>query len=367
MAHTIFLLHGMGDADKNWADPLMAALKAKYAEYQFSKSVPFDQSFEFFPLFYNDQFEKYLKAWNDNAANLGKWGRVVAPLDNGFVAKLTQIAGRDAGDSFAVKYIGDVLLYMLTDIREAVKTQVLVQFTGKLKPRAADGWSIVSHSLGTRVMTDTLQALFTDPGLDAYTVYGKAKVVMSVANVSLLLQTLARDVGLADPGDVYHNTVFPSTTPGRGACGRFINPAHDLDPFLFLARFQPPNDFGNAVGAFDRSLYQEVRLPATDLTGPNPHDFAHYLHHPDVHQALFQGLVDPGGPSIFSNEERASQLDQYHQESRNAALTAVRDELGKLKPAGKPTLDALIDILTRWDPTEPGVPEKGDFPGPRIR
>jgi len=348
MAHTIFLLHGMGNAKPDWADPIMAALKKKYAEYQISDPKPFDESYEFCSLYYNDKFEEYLTAWNKNASDLGKWGKVLVPLSSPFVGKMTEIASGSAGDSFAVRYIGDVLLYMLTDIHELVESSVLAQIMAKLKPHAGGGWSIVSHSLGTRVMTDCLQALFTDPQFDAYTVYGKAKVVMTVANVGLLLQKLAAGLGLPMRGDVYHNTVFPCRTPARGTCGRFINTAHDLDPFLFPAPFVPPDDFGNA-GALDRSLYQHVRIKATDLTGPNPHDFEHYLHHPDVHQALFQALVDPGGDPIFTDAEKSAQLAAYQKEVRDAALDALRKELEKLKLApGGPKLQDLLDLLKKW-------------------
>jgi hypothetical protein len=112
MTHAIFLLHGIGGEDATWADQVKSQLMAQYGEYKFSKQLPFAENFEFAPLLYNDEFEKYWKAWDDNAAKLGKWGKVLAPLDNSFVNTMTEIAKRKAGDSFVVRYVGDVLLYI---------------------------------------------------------------------------------------------------------------------------------------------------------------------------------------------------------------------------------------------------------------
>jgi hypothetical protein len=349
MAHIIFLLHGMGGEDANWANDVMSQLTAKYSEYKFSKGLPFAQNFKFEPIFYDNVFEKYLKEWDDNAAKLSKWGNLVAPLNNKFVKTMTEIAEHKAGDSFMVRYIGDVLLYMLTNIREKVKDQVLEKIAEKLEPGAAEGWSIVSHSLGTRVMTDVLEALFTDKEVDA-SVYGKARVVMTVANVSYLLQKLSKYVGLNEQGDVYHNVVFPSSKFGEGVCGRFINAAHDLDPFLFFWPFDPPSDFGNASGrVFDRALYDDVRLKARDLTSTNPHDLGHYLHHPDVHQALFQALVDSGGPTIFTDDEKKHERENYYDETlENKALDKVREGLQQLSHQDYSDLDKLIGVWKQF-------------------
>lgn len=349
MAHTIFLLHGMGNADQNWANPVMADIKARYAEYAISKTRPFDNSYELVPLFYNDVFEEYLKAWNDNAANLGQWSKLVAPPGNSFVKMMTQLAQQRAGDSFVIRYIGDVLLYMLTDIREVVKTRLLAQIAKKFEPGVADGWSMVCHSLGTRVMTDSFQALFTDPGLKARRVYGKAQVIMTVANVSRLLQSLAPAFGTGERGDVYHNVVFPGRTAGDGACDLYINTAHALDPFLLLFPFDPPGDFGDTAGAFDSTRYAKVQLAPQDLTGPNPHDFQQYLRHPDVHQALFQGLEAPGGASIFSDVEKKAARARYDDEVKKAALQALEDALQKLGTPAPAEFNKLMDIWKQFE------------------
>lgn len=345
--HKIFLLHGMGNFEEGWAKPAEDALKEYYARYSFSKEVPFGENFEVVPITYNDIFDRYLAEWRIHADNLGPWGKLTVPIGNTAVKEMTKIATGAPGDNFTARYLGDVMLYMLTNIREPVKVQVLERITSTLEPGAADGWSIIAHSLGTRVITDSLQALFTDPALAPKALaFGRPKVLMTVANVSRLLEKLAEKLLKKAQGDVYMNAVFPSLDPRSGACRRFVNAAHELDPFLAPWPFNPPHGFGNTGGPpSDTSLYRHVQIQARDLTGSNPHALLHYLKHPKVHQAFFQSLLGFSDVSIFSEHEKASEADAYSKETLGSALQKRREELLNLQWDHE---RLLKDLLALW-------------------
>lgn len=345
--HKIFMLHGMGNHSPAWAKAVILQIKAQYDEYCFSRDLPFEKNFEFIPLSYNRIFDQYLDEWRKNAEQLEKWDKLRVSSINNFVEEMTKLAKTNPNNNFETTHIGDVLLYLLTNIRELVKDEVLLQITKNLRESASEGWSIISHSLGTRVMTDALQGFYTTQNFNA-SVYGKARVVMTVANVSYLLQRLSQDLRSDETGDVYHNAVFPSSRAGEGVCRHFINVAHELDPFLFVWPFNPPADFGNGSGrVFDRALYEDIQLRARDLTGTDPHDLAHYFRHPDVHQALFQALVDPGGSSIFSEKEIQREREDYYDETlkERGKLEKAKDFLQSLKHKDH---TEFRDVLERW-------------------
>src|SRR5262245_33919333 len=127
--HKIFLVHGMGDWNKGWSASMQEAIKGYYNanKYKFLQPWPFDQQFEFVEINYNDICEEYLKQARDNAAELGKWSKLVSLADAEGVALLKRVvtaASAAPADSFLVTHLGDVAMFVATDIGELIKASV---------------------------------------------------------------------------------------------------------------------------------------------------------------------------------------------------------------------------------------------------
>lgn len=349
--HKIFFIHGMGNHKVGWAEDVIQQIGDQYNKYGISKRRgKFGSRFKCIPITYNNFFEKYLEEWRAHSKDLKAWGKIGIEIDNPMVTRMTEIASKGPGNDFLTTHVGDVLLYMLTDIREQVKVNVATQIMNELKNDAGDGWSIISHSLGTRVMTDTLQMLYTEQNLNFRRDYGKANLIATIANVSNLLQKLSASSGNQE-GDVYRNAVYPGKKI-EGACYRWINTAHELDPFLWAWPFVPPANIDSNPGwrtAFIRGLYKDIRLTARDITGTNPHDLGHYLRYPDVHQAIFQALEDADDESIFAPLELEHERQDYYSATLpEQTLKDVREHLEALKQQDISTVESLLNLWEKF-------------------
>src|SRR3569833_124075 len=256
--HVILLVHGMGNCAAGWSNSLQTALKGYYdpAKYSFLAPFTFDNEFKFAEISYNKNFVDYLADARTQANALSKWSKLATGLSGdvmGVLQRVVDAASHVPADNFLVNSLGDVAFYLASDIGELVKNDVAAQIATALAPPfdpTTDRWSVIGHSLGTRVVTDVLQAGFTAaPNLRAF---GKARNVIQIANVSRLIQKFAAP--FAPTGDVYHGAVYPSLSAANGCCTHFINATHRLDPFAFIEEFDPPADFGDKA-VFLSNLY----------------------------------------------------------------------------------------------------------------
>jgi hypothetical protein len=347
--HTIFMVHGMGNFKEGskWSAELQKKIREHYdpKKYKFLGQTPFGKRYQFVEITYNQHFEKYLQEAQAQAERLSKWSKLV-PNINGdvlkFLDRVVSGAGSTDSNKFAISHLGDVALYLATDVGEVVKNDIVVQITKALGDDfdpARDSWSVIAHSLGTRVMTEVLQAGFTAaPSMRSF---GKARVVMMIANVSRLLQNLWP----FNAGDVYHNAVFPSRGD-LGVCKCYVNATHRLDPVAFVNEFDPPADFGDGRTMLD-DVYHPVKLPAADITTKDIHAAEHYMEHPAVHTALFSGLIGAGiGPT---DAEFAKAMDEYRKLTLEANITSVwRDSLAQLKTRPFGTVLQIVDLWEKY-------------------
>jgi hypothetical protein len=347
--HIVFLVHGMGEFANGWSDSIQTALKKYYdpTKYAFLKDFPFDANFKFVEITYDPFFTEYLVEAKKQAATLAKWNKLTAGLTGdalGILQKVVDAASSAPADNFLVNYLGDVAFYMATDISQEIKNDIIVQIgkgLGANYDPAKNNWSVIAHSLGTRVMTEVLQAGFTAmPDLRAF---GKAKVLMQVANVSKLLEDLPYNTG-----DVYHNAVYPSSSGANGVCSHFINASHGLDPFAFIDAFDPGSDFGDGHALTD-GLYHPVNLSATDVTSKDIHSLDHYMLHPSVHTTLFQYLVPGGGWTGPTPAEMNTAMAAYHALTLQAQISAAwKADLTSLKSDPFSTIPQIFALWQKY-------------------
>jgi hypothetical protein len=340
--HTIFLVHGMGDFKPDWSAALQAKIREHYdpAQYAFIGTTDFDAQFKFVEITYNNHFETYLTEARAQADRLGRWSKLVPNINADVLAFLDRViagAGTPGSDNFVTSHLADVALYLATDVGELVRNDIVLKITQALGDNPEhDNWSIIAHSLGTRIVTEVLQAGFTAaPSLRSF---GKLAVVMMIANVSRLLQ----NVWPFNAGDVYHNAVFPSRR--LGVCKHYVNATHRLDPVAYANEFDPPADFGDGRTMLD-DLYHSVKLPAADITSKDVHAAEHYMEHPMVHTSLYRYLgTGRKGPTA---DEMSAAMERYRQLTLAANISSVwRDSLAALKT--RPFSTAL-EILDLWE------------------
>jgi hypothetical protein len=347
--HVIFLLHGMGNSNTGWAEKAKALIKKHYdkSAYAFLDGWPFDATFKFHELNYNPIFDRYLDEAKKQSEKLGDWDKFLR-RDNGalrdVLSRIVGLAKQPPNrDNFLVTHVADVALFMATDLGELVKARVAEQIAARLTAdgfkAGTDRWSIIAHSLGTRVATEVLQVGFSAaPSLRNF---GKARVLMMASNTSRLLQ----DLSPFNAGDVYKNEVYP----GRGAagcCHHYINATHRLDPFAFINEFDPPADFGNGRAFLD-DAYHPVKLSVSDITAKDIHSLEHYLEHPEVHTTLYRYLLPGNGKAGPTAAELKQAMTAYQEKTLAADITnGWRESLAALK---KEPFGGLADIYALWE------------------
>jgi hypothetical protein len=146
--HVVFLIHGMGQHDNNWStgarDTLLTAAK------QYPLYVSANDFYEFNELRYSDIFDDYIKDYESNSAALKSVSGAAA---GGLAKAVVDIASTepDTGN-FLVTHFGDVALYGISELGHEIRLRIAKQIETGLKWKDISGWSIISHSLGTRVI-----------------------------------------------------------------------------------------------------------------------------------------------------------------------------------------------------------------------
>jgi len=351
LVHTIFLVHGMGKFAAGWSKSIQADIRKYYdpTKYSFLKDFPFADHFSFVEITYDNFFTEYLTAAKEQSATLAKWNKIAAGLSEevlGLLQEVVTAASTAPANNFLVNYLGDVAFYMASDIGQEIKTSILEQIDTALGGAGYDptenSWSLIAHSLGTRVVTEMLQAAFTSS--PSQLSYGKAKVLMQVANVSRLLQELVPYKIV----DVYHCAVYPSSKAADGVCAHFVNATHSLDPFAFIYEFDPHTDFGDGK-ALSNGLYHPVRLSAADVTEVDVHALEHYMLHPAVHTAFFQYLLPGAGLSGPTTDEMTAAMADYRKLTLEAQVsTDVKTQLSNLQSDPSTSISQIFQVWQKY-------------------
>ncbi len=332
--HVIFIVHGMGDTVSGWSQPIQDLIRRKYRQYKISAIKKFDSSFAFCELNYNHVFQGHIAKWRDNAAAVNSMLEA-SGIDSALLTRLMDFSSKAARQDFASTHVLDVILYrFMKGLKSQVISHLSEQLVGRLndEPRVP-AYSIICHSLGTAVMHDVMQANLTTPHFPLSTAHGMPQVYMTVANVSRVLED-------ADT-NVYTSAVRPRLADRNKpyGCNRFINVAHNLDPFTWVKTFKPAWKKGasNPLHNLKTDSYQSLKIAG--LHGVNPHDLEHYLDHPSTHVALFRGLIAQG--AIRENELQ-QQLQAHKQTTLDARLRQVKGKIEEIELGDESSLDEAI-------------------------
>lgn len=333
--HILFLVHGMGSFEKDWSKNLDQELSTIFDSY--STNGSFSEFYEVFEVRYDQWFTQYLDDYGKNAKKFSNWLESHSEIEDDLVSEVVSLVSTDPAENLLTSHVLDVLLYALTLKRDETIAHISNVIEGRLGKRNYSSWSIISHSLGTRVVHDVLQALYSTG--DFRQGFGRPRVACMLANVSRLL-------ALSEGDGIYKSAVFPSRGRTEGACLNYLSVRHELDPFTFVRPFEPPGDWGNGL-VMSRGLYDGVVIPSKELTQFNVHDFGHYLSHPSVHVPLINLTYD--GPPIrspfISHDMYLWAMEDFRQQTLSKNLQIFAGRLESLK---EEKLKPFTDLLRVW-------------------
>lgn len=330
MAHKIFLLHGMGKHDANWADPYITELKKLWASYpDLANNYPI-ADYEFIALRYDDVFERYRKklgTHNDALiAKIDGQGKIPGAELIKFTSKLT-------GNAFVATHILDVaLFYSFSTFKEAVATHLVDHINGHFKADEARDFSVIAHSLGTAVIQQSLQAWADNQQGKPWPVEFQIRVLLQASNVSRILE-------IGGHHDVYESVVRPATYREDGVCQYYLNARNHLDPIWWPKEFDPLDEW-------KASLSDTKRYTSCDfkhLASRNPHELMDYLKHPAVHIPLFRRLA---ATNAISDEQSEARFKQFTT-SMSAELKQLAADYAALKVDD--SILSFFDLMTKVD------------------
>lgn len=318
--HVVFVIHGMGTHVDGWSDPGVKELKDNAKAIGFPQN--FSNDFEFVEINYDHLFIEYIEAHNKNAKKIETYMPTSLLGDKTLFRGLFQYAaGSLKNEDFVVSALGDVYLYRLGDYQESVIAFVLKTITETLAAKGNPPWSVIAHSLGTRVIHDALD-VFVKSGSNIRT-FGKPDALAMISNVVHLLAF--------KPSDLWKKTqVWPSDKVTKGACYRYVNALHPADPFTWIREFDPTPDWGN--NAEYKGHYRRPDIQFKELTRANSHSFAGYLENPRVAASICWALGSgTTGKPEYDESRLTSRLAKYSEKTVGGNAEKVRKKAQKLK------------------------------------
>jgi hypothetical protein len=349
----VFLLHGMGTHDNTWHENGLKVLQGAWSEFDQLKDLGMQELIEFHPIVYDDVFETWRQRMSaDFAAFKGALfaggaagGGGLADADHGKATalnkKIDQIEGWIGGGEpdFVWSHAMDVILYrFFTTIRMAVDTSVISQILDRLSQGNYSQWSIVGYSLGTSVLHNSLNTLYTaalggQASLDPRML--RPKLVAMVANVSRVLER--------DGARVQSSVVRPGSPNSGCVCRYYLNIRHTLDPFTIPRAFDYA-PWPDPV-TFNTKRYQHIRPSHIKFTKDDlmdVHNFDHYLENPRVHVPFFRALM---ADSMISDEEFLQANAEFDAEQHVDNINIVRAALEPKLPKPNASWTTIIDLL----------------------
>lgn len=276
---TLFLVHGIGvHHDDSWADEAISLLSQAW-QSDVAMQGPMSDFIDIVPIAYDEVFDDYLQDF----ADLGKavWHDAI-DLPNAEKARLADTLTEHAVTErhFIWTYLVDVLLYKMSLVKEQANALVAKQLYQRISQGSThDNFGIIAHSLGTRVINDTLQNMRTGAAEESnfYKQGYRLKFLMQISDVTDLF-------GLPMNKDKYppHN-VYPHDTYDY-----FRTVSNRFDP---IARIVPtrlnhwPEGRSTALH-MGRPVYKDLLCEHVHDT--NVHGLTHYMLHPQVTDEIFE-------------------------------------------------------------------------------
>ncbi len=335
--HTIFVVHGMGSYDAGWQAEVEKLIKDGYKS--FGPPIDFDTIYKVVPLTYDNVFRDYLDQLNNENDRFDLIKNIATSTPNKLAKAVLRAAKKDPNDEFLYTHVADLLFYTVTEKQGQVVSQVQADLAENLQ--SGQTWSVIAHSLGTRVIHDVLQSSYS-AGTGFRQAFGKPLCVLMLANVSRLIQELAG-------GDVYKTELFPSAKVDTGGCYFYANVRHELDPIAMPKPFRPP--LGWQTGRDDGpNMYVDVKVPAEDTTQPNVHAMTHYLSNPLALRPFFNKtytgprLRDP----LIDDTIFGTVYQEYKQSTAKAKIVAHVDKLEGLSSDPFGNWDQIVKLWSKF-------------------
>lgn len=293
----IVLVHGMGNhtAPKpstnergSFGEEVIDGLTKGFQHFDSLKDIKPEKKAAFVEIHYNDIFDKLRKELAENATSISdlvesaKLGGVPGVVESilKFESKLNQ-------DDFEYTHWLDVALYK-SFYGQMIRDQVAEQLASLMAVHNGRDIHLVAHSLGTGVVHDTLQQLYTTEYTDhdriqqLSTMDHKIDSLWMIANVSRLLSTVLR---VKDP---YKSLVKPSKLKS-GVCRAMFNVHHQLDPFTWPLAFERNKEDNWVPQAAYRQTYADIETKM--IKEWNTHSITQYLEDPNVVASFSQRVL----------------------------------------------------------------------------
>ncbi len=285
---TLFLIHGMGNHTpesfkKQFNDTMYSVFKLypSLSSQQFSKIVNVEA------IGYNHHFENYR---NNHAGNKDTFSTILESLPTKTLKntfnQIINLQGSINDDEFFNSHWLDVLIYRFSTIGTNIQIDIANKIAEAI--HAHSGYSqnvhMLSHSLGTAVLHDSLAKAYGEPSVDVPNPLNVVDHYLGslhfVANTSRVLQSFIK---------VKDSRV----KPGPEGCTRLYREyRHSLDP---IARVKPfnPNGNGGWIGDYQWRKKHYQLQPLTSITNKhgNTHSIEHYLYNPKVHLKLIKEVA----------------------------------------------------------------------------
>jgi len=276
---TLFMVHGIGvHKNASWADEAISRLHNAWTE-SIQLTDDLHKHIEIVPISYDTVFEDYLDDFSDLAKAVVTDAIDLSSDEQQRLSSTLQ-ENNVTDRHFVWAYLVDVILYKMSLIREQVNSVVAKQLYQHICQKSTDhSFGIIAHSLGTRVINDTLQRIRTGNADQAnfYKQGYRLKFLMQISDVTDLF-------GLPLNQDRFPpKNVFP-----RDTFDYFRTVTNRYDP---IARIIPTRLNHWPKGRqgekyLGREIYKDILLEHVHET--NVHGLTHYMLHPEITDEIFE-------------------------------------------------------------------------------
>ncbi len=276
---TLFMIHGIGEhRDAGWADEARIQLSAAWRP-SIGMLESMSEYIEVVPISYDEVFDSYLDEFSNITTALFSDALPLAQTERDSLAGM--LDSHEISDRHPLfTYILDVLLYKMDLVKEQVNVVVAKQLYEKISQLSTeDNFGIVAHSLGTRVINDTLQNIRSARADEAnfYQQGYRLKFLMQISDVTDLFG-LPLQQDKYPPKDVYSYDTYDYL---RTVTNRF-DPIARIIPTR-LGHWPKGRLHEEYMG---RPVYRDILVDHVhDL---NVHGLTHYMLHPEITDELFE-------------------------------------------------------------------------------
>jgi hypothetical protein len=347
--HALFMVHGMGDQQKGWEKGAVKKLRNAWKDADLiDRYGTFDSNYDIKPLRYSKKIMDYWEEYRKKAQSLGAIDITGAPAIIKAIYKIT--TKEPDTDNSLLTHWTDVLLYASTDFNHEIPIDMAGEILEKLIKENVYNYSIIGHSMGTRVVHDALQRAYSGSE-PAYQALGIPTVLLQAANVTNLMSFNSEEF----KGDKYK--VFPTNELFAGACRYLISANHKADIIASLKPFEMhQNDISNKYVAKNfhdvelnfLELYHDLSFSNIIDFIAEAHSIENYMSHPDIYVPFFNRTKYPyeEGPPPISSSKHKELVKNY---KTNSKIGKIKQNLkivsGELKEIPNESLSEKVKSI----------------------